>query len=127
MFHSAVLDPKSYDGAHPKGGAVLVGAAAHDAAVLEQVVDDGRAVGRHLGSCLLPGSHLPFTTMRGGRQRQPKYFPACGKRCYSAEQRQSAAIPEQVISGIVQQVTTTLARTAYRPFYRRRLAVQADK
>ncbi len=66
MPHSAVLDPKSYDSAHPKGGAVLVGAAAHDAAVLEQVVDDGGAIGCHLGSCLLPGSHLPLAIMRGG-------------------------------------------------------------
>ena len=75
--------------AHPEGVAILIGAAAHNAAILEQVINDGGAVGCHLGSCLLSDCHLPLTVMYRGRQGQSKYLPAHSNRRQEATQRRT--------------------------------------
>ncbi len=71
-----------YGDKHLKGVAVLVGAAADDAAVLEQVADDGGAVGGYLGGRLPPSRCLRRALRLRCGQRQAKDLPVC--RCHAA-------------------------------------------
>jgi hypothetical protein len=74
--------------------AVLVGAAAHDAAVLEQVVDHGGAVGRDLGGRLLPRRHLRRAAGRSCRKRHTEDLPAAPR----------AATPQTTLGHILSDI-----------------------